>query len=303
MFDQPMMSTAATGSASFPIHSFRTLRFPNGPSCPRCEDHRIQRWGRFGWRQRYRCKGCHRTFSDFTGTPLAYVKRVDRWPVFCRLFPRALTVRRMAVLLDVHPETSFRWRHRLLDSLRLTEAPALSARVSVDLGWLPYSTKGERDPQRAGSRLKASARLPRRTAWLILACDPTGASFARFAGEVCPGWLRIRKVLAGRIRPGAVLLYRTNRKLRVAPAAAALGLSSEHEGAAPEDEERRDPEPARFHLVRYRRWELRFRGIASRYLDNYLVWFRLVELARHVVRPQRRLEPILCGSFPPRQSG
>ena len=296
----PTTSSETLGDApAFPIEAFRALRFQDGPCCPRCGEDRVQRWGRFGWRQRYRCKGCRRTFSDFTGTPLAYLKHVDRWPAFCRFFPRALTVRRTAVLLAIHPTTSFRWRHRLLDGLRSSEAPALSGRVSVDFGWLPYSTKGRRMPRTARPGASVDSR---RLAWVVAACDASGASFARHTGETCPGWPRLRQVLAGRIRWGSVLLYRTNRKLRIAPAAAALGIASEHERALLIGARRRDPEKARVNLARYRRWEQRFRGIATRYLDNYLVWFRLAEVAGGRVRPPRQLDPVLAGVFPPRQS-
>lgn len=293
-------SAAGAPPPAFPIHTFRALRFPGHIACPRCAHQRVQRWGRFGWRQRYRCLGCRRTFSDFTGTPLAYLKHVDRWPTFCRLFPRAFSVRRTAVLLDVHPCTSFRWRHRLLDGLRGTERPALSGRVSVDLGWLPYSEKGARpdpEPVAVASVWHSSGRQ----AWVVVACDPRGASFGRYLGNVCPGWPRIRSALAGRLLPGTTLLYRTNRKIRIEPAAAALGVGSELERSVGREPGGRSPELARSYLARYRRWERRFRGVATRYLDNYLVWFRLIDVARHRARPFRGLQSVLVGTFPSRQ--
>jgi hypothetical protein len=58
------------------LERVRSARFSRGPACPRCRGRWIQRWGQFAGRQRYRCRGCRRTFSDLTGTPAAYVKKL-----------------------------------------------------------------------------------------------------------------------------------------------------------------------------------------------------------------------------------
>ncbi|WP_390853998.1 IS1/IS1595 family N-terminal zinc-binding domain-containing protein [Alicyclobacillus hesperidum] len=48
--------------------------------CPRCQNKSTIRHGKVDDRQRYLCKSCRGTFSDLTGTPLAYVKKsTDMW--------------------------------------------------------------------------------------------------------------------------------------------------------------------------------------------------------------------------------
>ncbi|MEJ2502680.1 MAG: hypothetical protein P8177_05085 [Gemmatimonadota bacterium] len=167
--------------------------------------------------------------------------------------------------------------------------------MSVDLAWLPYSEKGARPP--ADRSLAAPNESIRRRAWVVVACDPSGASFARHVGEIRPGWKQLGKVLGGRIEKGSRLLYRVNQRLRIAPLARCFGLGSENERAA-STVPRRDPERARVWLARCRRWAQRFRGTATRYLDNYLTWFRLVDIAKERVRPRRELDVVLAGRFP-----
>ena len=47
-----------------------TLRWKDRPlQCPRCHSPKVGPWGAYPYRQglqRYRCKGCRRTFNDLT---------------------------------------------------------------------------------------------------------------------------------------------------------------------------------------------------------------------------------------------
>src|SRR5208337_3880614 len=47
--------------------------------CPHCASQRLQRWGRASDLPRYRCRDCRRTFNGLTGTPLAHLRKKDRW--------------------------------------------------------------------------------------------------------------------------------------------------------------------------------------------------------------------------------
>jgi transposase-like protein len=47
--------------------------------CPHCGGHEVGRWGRANALPGYRCKGCRKTFSPLTGTPLAGLRYRERW--------------------------------------------------------------------------------------------------------------------------------------------------------------------------------------------------------------------------------
>ena len=102
---RPTDQRPAVLPGTFPFSSFRRLRFGERPSCPRCDADRVHRWGSFSGRKRYRCVACRRTFSDFTGTPLAYIKKLPAWSPYCLCMREGLssTPRRAAPRGIAHP--------------------------------------------------------------------------------------------------------------------------------------------------------------------------------------------------------
>ena len=92
------------------------------PSCPRCGASRVLRWGwirtvRAPDRRRFRCKGCDRTFSQYTGKAVAGSWYPHRWTELCLELVAQSSVRFTARRLGVAPSTAFRWRHRTLQAL------------------------------------------------------------------------------------------------------------------------------------------------------------------------------------------
>lgn len=288
-----------TSCRGFPIRLFRQIRFRHGIVCPHCDHSRIHRWGSFGWRRRYRCLGCRRTFSDFTGTPLAYLKRIELWPRFCLLSLQVPTVRDAARRLGIHVTTSFRWRHRLLSGLLRTESAELGGRVSVSLKWFPRSEKGSRTLSRPARRTAFRGYFSHEcdAEWVVFASADDGQSFAKAIGRRLPTPRSVQWALTSHVVSGSTLLSRPNHRGIIDQAASRLGCDFEREVARRGHERVLTPTSARLHVLRLMRWLRRFFGVATRYLENYLVWFRLMEL---VARPEARqsLGPLLAGAFP-----
>lgn len=121
----------------------RRMPLQDGSRCPRCDGERVQKWGRFSGRQRYRCRDCGRTFSTFTGTPLHYLKRPELWRWFLWCHDGRLTVRAAGAALGVHKDTALRWRHRVRDHDR--QAMASDADPDTARSALPQPPS--RDPR------------------------------------------------------------------------------------------------------------------------------------------------------------
>ncbi|WP_415846813.1 transposase [Vibrio neonatus] len=48
--------------------------------CPHCDSADFTKYGTTGCgQQRYKCKSCERTFNSLAGTPLARMRRQDKW--------------------------------------------------------------------------------------------------------------------------------------------------------------------------------------------------------------------------------
>ena len=74
----------------------------------------MHRCGQASGLQRFRCLGCRRTCNALTGTPLARLRKRERWLPYLQCVLASRTVRDAALATGVHRTTSFRWRHRFV---------------------------------------------------------------------------------------------------------------------------------------------------------------------------------------------
>lgn len=242
----------------------------------------MHRWGGFAGRQRYRCTGCSRTFSTHTGTALHYLKRIDRWDGFCRAMALSLTVRETGHLLGLHKDTVFRWRHRFLEAMATTERTVLTGEIVVAQLSFPYCVKGARPrvaakqwAPPAGRRVGAWPPRSRPLIWVLLARDERGRGAGRWFGDGRPHAAAMTAYLGVRADPAATLVGGRGRYSPLAVCATRLGLRYRPPAARPTRPG--VPERPRELASRLRSWIRRFRGVATRYLDNYLLWFRALD--------------------------
>lgn len=289
------------------VRHIRDGRFSSGIRCPRCDSTRAIRWGSFSGRQRYRCRACGRTFSDLTATPLAYCKRTDAWPGYLQCLREGVSVRRAGVRLGISKDTAFRWRHRYLLHLRAREHCQLGGVVELLETRFPYSEKGQRrrsEPARL-SRVTRAHRSPH--VRVLLACDRRGAQWSAIRGSryvwespdptgverrrLGPLGQRIDAILRPRLDGTPTLVGKRGHLSAMAAAATRLGCGYRKGAAIPpgwRDFLLRQADPPRprglYHLEsaasmerRLITWMERFRGVATKYLENYLAWRRLLD--------------------------
>src|SRR5579864_529717 len=82
--------------------------------CPHCAGREVVGWGRSDGLLRYRCKSCRRTFNALTKTPMAHLRKKEKWLVHAQAMIEGRSLAKTAELCGVHPTTAFRWRHRFL---------------------------------------------------------------------------------------------------------------------------------------------------------------------------------------------
>lgn len=262
------------------IRAIRDARFGAELKCPRCQSPSVCRWGRFAGRQRYRCGGCLRTFSDLTGTPVAWSKCLGSLPAYRDCMRHSASLRASARSVGVHLTTSFRWRHRLLHGASYEEVVRLCGLVEAG------TTRVICTDTRTwlSNRRRSIARHEDMRSWIVGLRDRTGRSALSYVGDAPPrmGWWQI--VLENYVEPGAVVI--TRRAGRASPITlgariAGLGICSAGAGRPS------GPGAMLLHtgnvdvlLVRFVRWLDRFRGVSTRYLHNYIQWFGMLDARR-----------------------
>jgi transposase-like protein len=267
---------AGGGDTVLDLDAWRIHRSGAPLQCPRCGSPTVQRWGWFVTRcgerrRRYRCTACRRTHSDFTGTPLAYLKRLDQWPSFCSTTVSTWPIRRAARRLGLAASTVFRWRHRLLDGVRSRETVLLAGDVVVSETCFPYSEKGRRPLQRPPRRRPDPLWVCGARAWVVLARDEGGRPLAALTGPHRPRVADLGRTLLPRLARHVTLTDSVGPLGATASLARAAALGYRRRAGA-----ERAGNPALGYGVELRRWLGRFRGVATRYLDNYLAWHRIV---------------------------
>lgn len=264
------------------VRAVRDARFTNGHFCPRCRSRHVIRWGGFSGRRRYRCKMCNRTFSDLTQTALAYGKCVGKWPHYLVLMRQSRTLRVAAAQLGIHVSTAFRWRHAILSLGREADVATLNGTVEMKEILFAHSRKGCRDVATARQRGARTGgwrwnQVPRDR--VLLAFSREGVPHSSTVGgdvaviDAIHRWTIAR--LNGRC---TVLSY--------SPRAGPLGSIIRATGHDYRMLRMIDnPDKLTGHHVRnvdaYGRrlldWLRPFRGVASRYRDNYLYWHQRVD--------------------------
>ncbi|MGK7313312.1 MAG: transposase [Candidatus Longimicrobiales bacterium M2_2A_002] len=263
-------------TARFPFEQFRHLRFGAGrPPCPHCACERVHRWGGFSGRRRYRCTGCDRTFSDFTATPLAHLKLIDRWPGFCSCTLDTLSVRATARRLAVDKNTAFRWRHRLLAALEADDDGILTGTVTLHETWFARSRKGQRRLDRPARTRRAERRHEITPVWVSFAQDETGRVAHGIVGPYRPRANDLEEGLRHRLRSPRELVCPFGPY--GAAGILAVRIDVPYRIAAGSD---REIVRLWSYIRRLVRWLSRFRGVATRYLSHYLTWHAFLETLR-----------------------
>ena len=246
--------------------------------CPHCGASGAISRGKSRGLRRYQCKACGKTFNAATGTPLSGLHRKDKWLAFGTCVAEGLTVRASAERCGLAVNTAFRWRHRFLSAQDL-KTRKLTGIVEADETYVLESRKGARNLERAARRRggKAGKRgLSDEQVPVLVAADRSGATVSTVLPAVNADTLRCA------IEPvvDADIVLVTDGHRAYPPCAAALGVH--HEALNLSSGERvRDA----FHIQtvnnrhsRLKQFLRRYRGVATRYLDNYLRWFQRIEL-------------------------
>lgn len=104
-------------------------RFEVAPACGHCKSERFGRWGHASGMRRYKCHDCKRTFNALTGTLLAYLRRREAWLAYARTLVDRVSLRKAAKRTGICLDTSFRWRHRILEIGKNKRPPLLTGIV------------------------------------------------------------------------------------------------------------------------------------------------------------------------------
>ena len=142
--------TATTGKRSEDALGTTGVERVERQGCPHCASRDIVGWGRSDGLLRYRCKACRRTFNALTKTPMAHLRKKEKWLDHAQAMIEGKSLAKTAKLCGVHPTTAFRWRHRFLRAPADDKPRTLSGIVEADETFILESSRAVGPTCRAG---------------------------------------------------------------------------------------------------------------------------------------------------------
>jgi transposase-like protein len=275
-----------------------------GAGCPHCNSFKHTKNGQARGVQRYRCKDCSRTFNAATNTPLSHLHSKEQFFLHGECLQKGLTVRQTAKELDVAVSTAFRWRHRFLASVVGHQPKGVAGIFEADETYFRESQKGSRNLKSPENPDKT------RPARHHGGKPPTGEKRGKGAPRkdlvpVLVGRLRGQPYVADQAL-GAMTIVQATQALRgvVGPetlmcidGSAALRGAAKNLGAAYHSvavsygprvvDGVYHVQSVNSYQERLKTWLNRDRrGVATKYMPNYLAWMRMSEWYKGELKPE-----------------
>jgi transposase-like protein len=234
-------------------------------NCPYCSSKDFIKNGVRDDLQRYQCKSCGKNYNILTGTPLAGLRKKGRWLNFCECLSNSISVRKAAVLTGVDNTTSFGWRHRFLKNANQLKPKSLSGvSESIETSF-KYSEKGTtniKHKELIGKDIYVGINKDRaRNTFDSIIVDLKSSLLEKHFSTIFP-----KDILFCSSNNNVYKSFVKKQKLVHGSLNISKGEFKRKEVVHIEN--------ARKYKKDLHDWMYRFRGVATKYLGNYLSWFR-----------------------------
>lgn len=266
---------------------------PELPGCPHCHEDksRLRPWGFSRGLQRYRCQACQRTCTALTATPLAHLQRIEQWERYAQALIDGLSVRAAAKQCSISKNTAFQWRHRFLAAMAAHRDQSETGIVEADETFFLESCKGQRHlprpARKRGGTGKTRGTGPDQIPVLVVRDRSGHTADFKLAKLDAQHVFAVMKPLIDRDAvlctdgAGIYAAFARDAQITHEVVHAKPGLRVKAGGAY-------HIQNANAYHSRLKNWMRRFHGVATRYLENYLGWRRMLE------RYGRMISPTLC---------
>ena len=257
--------------------------------CPHCGAGESAPWGRAHGLRRYRCKNCRRTFNAATNTPVARLRKRERWAANSQAMIDGVSLVKVAQRCGVHATTAFRWRHRFLAAPALDKPQRLNGVVEIDETFILESFKGRRSGlSRPARKRGGKAKHPGlffENIPVLVARDRHGATIDGVLPEDTAAC--VAAALQGAVTSANQLVCDGGSAIRAFARRRAFPL---HVVAAPGKPNKAAPDihinNVNAYHGRLKEWLRRFHGVATKNLPNYLGWRRALEAWGPKLKPE-----------------
>lgn len=270
----------------------KETRYSDGQyTCPFCHGTHVVKNGTKKGLQRYLCRHCRKSFSDQTATPSYHSKKSPKlWLQYLKCMLSGYTIRKCAEECNLNIATSFYWRHKILDALATAVGVGdLEGLIEADETFFRYNRKGNFTKVRSykkGVRTstgRATKKAKKKKRGLSRDQVAVGTALDRLGnlkmGLICTGRLQypaLRRFYEGHVSANSILCTDSAHGYAT--------LSEElHLNHVKIESGRRKKDIYHIQHInslhsRLKSFMTHFNGVATKHLQNYLYWFKFIEL-------------------------
>lgn len=255
-------------------------RFENGVVCPICGKKHIQKFGNSSGIQRYRCKDCGKTFTEYTKTVFFSTKKdYDTWFKYIDLMMTGLSLAKIAPKCGISVLTSFRWRHKVLNAIKnQLQNTSVKGIIEADETFMLESHKGKHlegvKGRKRGGRAKLRG-ISHHQVGIMVAIDGDKNIVADIYGCGRLTTKQIENILGNKIEDESILVTDSHKSY----IQFAKNHNLQHKRIA--NGKHKNGEYHINNVNNYHRglkdFVRHFNGISTKYLVNYLNWFSWIK--------------------------
>ncbi|MDB5793466.1 MAG: Transposase [Massilia sp.] len=206
---------------------------------------------------------------------MARLRHKQCWLDYLKRMLDSRSIRSAATDLGVAGATSFRWRHRFLQASKDDRPHCLAGIVEADEMYVLESHKGsrklDRPPRKRGG--KATKRgISNEQMCILVARDRTGQTLDWVPGKGPVTRQQLHQHLLARLERDVLLVTDAHPAYRTFATQTGITHQTVNLSAGVRVRGAIHVQNVNAYHSRLRGWLLRFRGVASRYLTNYLGW-------------------------------
>ena len=126
--------------------------------CPHCKERNYFKYGKDKGCQRFKCKDCGKTFTEFTGTWLDGLHKKSQAEEYIEHMIAGDSLDNISKQMGINKKTAFDWRHKILSALDQDSGKEMEGVVESDETFFEDSAKGNQTLDRKGRKRGKSSK-------------------------------------------------------------------------------------------------------------------------------------------------
>lgn len=128
--------------------------------CPHCGEKHYYRYGQDKGSERFKCKECLKTFTEYTGTWQERLHKKELVEEYILMMSEQKSLDKISATLHINKKTAFDWRYKILNTFNQDQGDSFSGIVESDETFFEDSEKGNRHLDRPGRKRGTNPKRP-----------------------------------------------------------------------------------------------------------------------------------------------